>query len=64
MGASADYRYEQRARRIGPGRSHGYEQEPCGSCGHYTLVRITKTLACETCGGTDDQNEATPCRTM
>ncbi|PPB81676.1 ribonucleoside-diphosphate reductase class II [Albidovulum inexpectatum] len=30
----------------------GYEGDPCGECGNYTLVRNGTCLKCNTCGGT------------
>lgn len=31
---------------------HGYEGDPCPSCGHFTLVRNGTCFKCETCGST------------
>ncbi len=46
--ALADPRYTQvRAARI-----KGYEGEPCGECGNFTLVRNGTCLKCDTCGAT------------
>ncbi|WP_210526701.1 vitamin B12-dependent ribonucleotide reductase [Rubellimicrobium arenae] len=33
-------------------RIQGYEGDPCGECGNYTLVRNGTCLKCNTCGGT------------
>ncbi|MCC6304840.1 MAG: vitamin B12-dependent ribonucleotide reductase [Rhodobacteraceae bacterium] len=33
-------------------RLQGYEGDPCGECGNYTLVRNGTCLKCNTCGGT------------
>ena len=33
-------------------RMQGYEGDPCGECGSYTLVRNGTCLKCNTCGGT------------
>ncbi len=33
-------------------RFHGYEGDPCPSCGHFTLVRNGTCFKCETCGST------------
>ncbi len=33
-------------------RMQGYEGDPCGDCGNYTLVRNGTCLKCNTCGGT------------
>ena len=33
-------------------RMQGYEGDPCGECGNYTLVRNGTCLKCNTCGGT------------
>ena len=30
----------------------GYEGDPCGECGNYTLVRNGTCMKCNTCGGT------------
>ena len=30
----------------------GYEGDPCGECGNFTLVRNGTCLKCNTCGGT------------
>ena len=33
-------------------RMKGYEGDPCGECGNFTLVRNGTCLKCMTCGGT------------
>ncbi len=33
-------------------RIQGYEGDPCGDCGNYTLVRNGTCMKCNTCGGT------------
>jgi ribonucleoside-diphosphate reductase alpha chain len=33
-------------------RMQGYEGDPCGECGNYTLVRNGTCLKCNTCGST------------
>jgi ribonucleoside-diphosphate reductase alpha chain len=33
-------------------RLQGYEGDPCGECGNFTLVRNGTCLKCNTCGGT------------
>ena len=33
-------------------RMKGYEGDPCGECGNFTLVRNGTCLKCDTCGGT------------
>ncbi|MCK5778730.1 MAG: vitamin B12-dependent ribonucleotide reductase, partial [Rhodospirillales bacterium] len=33
-------------------RMKGYEGDPCGECGNFTLVRNGTCLKCNTCGGT------------
>jgi ribonucleoside-diphosphate reductase alpha chain len=33
-------------------KAKGYEGDPCGECGHWTLVRNGTCLKCDTCGGT------------
>ena len=30
----------------------GYEGDPCGECGNFTLVRNGTCMKCNTCGGT------------
>jgi ribonucleoside-diphosphate reductase alpha chain len=42
--AAAEKRAEARAK--------GYEGDPCGECGHWTMVRNGTCLKCETCGNT------------
>ena len=32
-------------------RMQGYEGDPCGECGNYTLVRNGTCMKCNTCGG-------------
>jgi len=48
--------YEQRdsavARRVQEARLKGYEGDPCGACGNFTLVRNGTCMKCDTCGGT------------
>ena len=33
-------------------RMQGYEGDPCGECGNFTLVRNGTCMKCDTCGGT------------
>src|SRR5690606_105575 len=33
-------------------RMQGYEGDPCGECGNYTLVRNGTCMKCNTCGAT------------
>jgi len=33
-------------------RMKGYEGDPCGECGNFTLVRNGTCMKCDTCGGT------------
>jgi len=33
-------------------RMQGFEGDPCGDCGNYTLVRNGTCMKCNTCGGT------------
>ena len=33
-------------------RMQGYEGDPCGDCGNYTLVRNGTCMKCNTCGAT------------
>ncbi len=40
------------ARRVQEARLKGYEGDPCGACGNFTLVRNGTCLKCDTCGGT------------
>jgi len=37
---------------ISKARMQGYEGDPCGECGNYTLVRNGTCMKCNTCGGT------------
>jgi ribonucleoside-diphosphate reductase alpha chain len=46
--ASGSISLDPRARA----RMQGYEGDPCGECGNYTLVRNGTCLKCNTCGGT------------
>ncbi|MGE3171359.1 MAG: vitamin B12-dependent ribonucleotide reductase [Planctomycetota bacterium] len=39
-------------RKIAEARLKGYEGDPCGSCGAFTLVRNGTCLKCVSCGGT------------
>ena len=41
-----------RLQRIREARIKGYEGDPCGECGNFTLVRNGTCLKCDTCGGT------------
>ena len=36
----------------GIARRKGYEGDPCGDCGNFTLVRNGACMKCDTCGGT------------
>ncbi len=38
--------------RIREARMKGYEGDPCGECGNFTLVRNGTCLKCDTCGST------------
>ncbi|MEQ8655275.1 MAG: vitamin B12-dependent ribonucleotide reductase [Kiloniellales bacterium] len=40
------------ARQVQEARMKGYEGDPCGACGNFTLVRNGTCLKCDTCGGT------------
>jgi ribonucleoside-diphosphate reductase alpha chain len=43
------------ARAVDPAqkaRMQGYEGDPCGDCGNYTLVRNGTCMKCNTCGAT------------
>ena len=33
-------------------KMQGYEGDPCGECGNYTLVRNGTCMKCNTCGST------------
>ena len=33
-------------------KMQGYEGDPCGECGNFTLVRNGSCFKCNTCGGT------------
>jgi ribonucleoside-diphosphate reductase alpha chain len=33
-------------------KMQGFEGDPCGECGNYTLVRNGTCMKCNTCGGT------------
>ena len=33
-------------------KMQGYEGDPCGECGNFTLVRNGTCMKCNTCGGT------------
>ena len=33
-------------------RMKGYEGDPCGECGNFTLVRNGTCMKCDTCGST------------
>ena len=33
-------------------KMQGYEGDPCGECGNYTLVRNGTCMKCNACGGT------------
>jgi ribonucleoside-diphosphate reductase alpha chain len=37
---------------ISKAKMQGYEGDPCGECGNYTLVRNGTCMKCNTCGGT------------
>ncbi len=39
-------------RNIAHARMKGYEGDPCGDCGNFTLVRNGTCLKCDTCGST------------
>ncbi len=38
--------------RVVEARMKGYEGDPCGECGNFTLVRNGTCMKCNTCGGT------------
>jgi ribonucleoside-diphosphate reductase alpha chain len=38
--------------RVAEARMKGYEGDPCGDCGNFTLVRNGTCMKCNTCGGT------------
>ncbi|PFX11138.1 Vitamin B12-dependent ribonucleotide reductase, partial [Stylophora pistillata] len=40
------------ASAIAQARMKGYEGDPCGDCGNFTLVRNGTCLKCDTCGST------------
>jgi ribonucleoside-diphosphate reductase alpha chain len=40
------------AERRAEAKAKGYEGDPCGECGHWTLIRNGTCLKCDTCGGT------------
>jgi len=46
--ASAETPVDARTRA----RMQGYEGDPCGECGNYTLVRNGTCMKCNTCGAT------------
>ncbi len=41
-----------KAMKVHEARMKGYEGDPCGECGNFTLVRNGTCLKCDTCGGT------------
>jgi ribonucleoside-diphosphate reductase alpha chain len=43
---------DSRLERMREARMKGYEGDPCGECGNFTLVRNGTCLKCATCGGT------------
>ena len=44
----APWRFDARSKA----KMQGYEGDPCGECGNFTLVRNGTCLKCNTCGGT------------
>ena len=44
-------RHGQRSTPATKAKMQGYEGEPCGECGNYTLVRNGTCMKCNTCGG-------------
>ena len=38
--------------RVAEARMKGYEGDPCGECGNFTLVRNGTCMKCDTCGAT------------
>jgi ribonucleoside-diphosphate reductase alpha chain len=38
--------------RVAEARMKGYEGDPCGECGNFTLVRNGTCMKCNTCGAT------------
>ena len=43
---------DTRLERVREARMKGYEGDPCGDCGNFTLVRNGTCLKCATCGST------------
>ena len=43
---------DRRAKQSIEARMKGYEGDPCGECGNFTLVRNGTCMKCDTCGGT------------
>jgi ribonucleoside-diphosphate reductase alpha chain len=41
-----------RVEQMREARMKGYEGDPCGQCGNFTLVRNGTCLKCVSCGGT------------
>jgi len=54
VGVEASVRMEvdSRLERVREARLKGYEGDPCGECGNFTLVRNGTCLKCATCGAT------------
>jgi len=55
--AEATVSYSTATASVGPdlrakAKMQGYEGDPCGECGNYTLVRNGTCMKCNTCGGT------------
>ncbi len=42
----------QKRMKVAEARMKGYEGDPCGACGAFTLVRNGTCLKCISCGGT------------
>ena len=43
---------EQVAEQVAVAKAKGYEGDPCGECGNFTLVRSGTCLKCDACGST------------
>ncbi|GAB5469525.1 MAG: vitamin B12-dependent ribonucleotide reductase [Rhodospirillales bacterium] len=49
---TAQVRTSSVVQKVQEARLKGYEGDPCGACGNFTLVRNGTCLKCDTCGGT------------
>jgi len=52
VGAAIAKRPSLRLERVRDARLKGYEGDPCGECGNFTLVRSGTCMKCATCGAT------------